>query len=97
MWVLSKPLLPKSFSSDVSVLFFWSVAGRVAAASESCALWATLLLVAVCWGGSLESLCLGLFKASSCLPEYFECGSAGRCPGLALWWHSQGLGPSMEV
>lgn len=55
MWVLSKPLLPKSFSSDVSVLFFWSVAGRVAAASESCALWATLLLVAVCWGGGPSS------------------------------------------
>lgn len=25
-------------------------------------------------GGQLGSLCLGLFKANSCLPEYFQCG-----------------------
>lgn len=64
-------LLPKSLSSDVSVVF-WSVTGPVDKARESCALGAAVLLVADFGGGPL-SLCLGLLKANSCLPEYFQC------------------------
>lgn len=84
-------LLPKSCSSDVSVLLCWSVAGQVDTGdlrSPGCCSaggrWG--------WGGGLGALCLGLFKANSCLPEYFQ---GGHCRELA-WPGSEVTFPALQ-
>lgn len=74
------------------MLFFWSVAGQVDAASGLCALGLLFCYGSFCFflgGVDLGSLCLGFLRQTVVSLNISSVDIAGRCPGLALWSHSQ--------
>ena len=91
--------LPKSFSSDVSVLFFWSVAGQVDTALRvRCSPGCCSAGGSRGWvGGGSGPFVWASLRQTAVSLNISSVDTAGRCPGLALWSHSQRCGPSIEV
>lgn len=78
------------------MLFFWSAAGQVDMASASCALGTAVVLAMFFWGGTSGPFVWASLRPTAVSLSISRADRAGRCPGLALWPHSQGFGSYTE-